>query len=313
MKFYRSVSLAACLAALAPGLALAATTAQPTYGSPNSVQFQAARTALDLHDVDFDFESSGDAGEEGPLIDGDSDTVGAAFTYWGFTGQQGQRFDLRYQRARRLGEGTRARLLIDAPINILRADREGVSPGGTALLGTLSVGVELPVKPNWLITPRVSYGFVAAGQFFGGAGEIATGSVTSRFKLPSVGRGSLTLGNSIIHTRTIKLFSENAFRARSENVLWRNGVAYQLPLKARMFGRQASLRASYVFTFTTGGKSLYEQIHEAGLSIGVRTREAEQKNRFEQLRVGVLYTRSKHEFARQFGYDSLTLTLGYRF
>lgn len=288
----------------------------PTYGSPNSVQFQSARTALDLHDSDFDFEPSGDASEEGTLIEGDSDTVGAAFTYWGVTGQQGQRLDLRYQRARRLGEGSRARLLIDAPINILRADREGPLPGsegGTALLGTLSVGVELPVKPNWLITPRVSYGFAAAGRYFGGSGEIATGSVTSRFKLPKVGRGDLTIGNSVIHTRTIKLFSENAARVRSENLLWRNGVAYQLPLKGRMFGRQASLRASYVFTFTTGGKSLYEQIHEAGLSIGVRTREAEQKNRFEQLRVGLLYTRSKHEFAKQFGYDSLTLTLGYRF
>ena len=302
------VTVFALLLALLPGTALAAPYL-PTYGSPNSLQFQTVRTDLDLEAV----EPEGDD-RRGP--EGDSDTIGGAFTYWGVTGQSGQRYDIHYQHARRVFEGSRARFLVDVPINILHAGPDkvtGETAGATAVLGTVNAGLEVPVQKNWLITPRVSYGAASAGAYFGGDGELVAGSVTSRVKIGNVGRGDLIIGNMIAYTHTVKLLTNEKFYAPTINWVFRNGVAYQLPLKTRMFGRQASIRASYVFTTATQDPLFYKSVHEVGFSIGVRSREAEQKNRFDQLRIGILYTHSKNEFAAHFDYDAATLTLGYRF
>lgn len=301
-------TVSALLLALLPGTAFAAPYL-PITGSPNSLQFQAGRTSLDL-------ESIGPEGDDrqGPM--GDSDTIGGAFTYWGVTGQSGQRYDVHYQHARRVSEGSRMRFLVDVPINILHSgpDRLINEPSGaTAVLGTVSAGLEVPVQKNWLITPRVSYGVASAGRFFGGDGEILTGSVTSRAKIANVGRGDLTIGNMVAYTHTVRILTGKNFFGTRVNWVFRNGLAYQLPLKTRMFGRQASIRASYVFTTATQDPMFYKQVHEVGFSIGVRSREAEQKNRFDQLRIGILYTHSKNEFAANFDYDAATLTLGYRF
>lgn len=282
----------------------------PTYGSPNSIQFQAVKAALDLESV----EPEG-ADRMGP--EGDSDTIGGALTYWGVPGQTGERYDAHYQHARRVFKGSRARLVIDVPINVLHAGTItspfGTEKGDTATLGTVSVGLELPAKSNWIVTPRVSYGVAAAGDYFGGNGELLTGSLTSRYQIRQIGRGDLVIGNSIAYTHSAKLITSQQFFAPTVNWVFRNGLAYQLPLKSRMFGRQTSLRASYVFTITTTDPVVYKHEHEFGLSFGVRTREAEQKNRFEQLRVGLLYTHSNLSFLPHSGYDAGTVTLGYRF
>lgn len=300
--------VSAIVLALLPGTALAAPYL-PITGSPNSLQFQSGRTALNLETVEPEGED-----RQGPQ--GDSDTIGGAFTYWGVRGQSGQRYDVHYQHARRVSEGSRMRFLVDVPINVLHSgpDRLINEPAGaTAVLGTVSAGLEVPVQKNWLITPRVSYGVASAGRFFGGDGEILTGSVTSRAKIGNLGRGDLILGNMVSYTHTVRVLTGKNFFGTTVNWVFRNGAAYQLPLKTRIFGRQASLRASYVFTTATKDPLFYKNVHEVGFSIGVRSREAEQKNRFDQLRIGILYTHSKNEFAANFDYDAATLTLGYRF
>ena len=281
-----------------------------TYGSPNSLQFQAVKTALDLQDIQPE-------GEDRVGPEGDSDTIGGALTYWGVPGQTGERFDGQYQHARRVFKGSRARLVIDVPINILHANgnttKFGVFNGSTAELGSVNVGLEVPVAPNWLITPRVSYGVAGADDYFGGSGELATASLTSRYQIRKIGRGDLVIGNSVAYTHSAMVFTTQPFFAPTINWVFRNGLAYQLPLKSRMFGRQASLRASYVYTVATKDPVTYKHEHEVGLSIGVRTREAEQKNGFEQLRVGLLYTHSQFAFVSSSKYDAVTMTLGYRF
>lgn len=288
--------------------------AEPRYGSPNSMQFQASSVALDLNAPDIGDDETGT-----PIPDGDADTIGGAFTYYGAGIQKGQRYEGRYQLQRRLGEGTRARLLVDLPVAVSHADKIatpfGPVGGGTAVYGTLSVGVELPAKPNWLITPRFAYSNLQAGQYFAGDGELITASVTSRYKIAKVGRGDVTIGDMIAYTQTVDTFlAKQPFYSLTRNYVLRNGLAYQFPLKSRLFGRQTSVRASYVFTYTGGDAGLaYKQLHEVGINFGIRTREAEQKNRFEQMRVGLLYTHGKNEFDGKAGYDAVTLTLGYRF
>ena len=282
----------------------------PTYGSPNSVQFQAVRAALDLEDIQPE-------GEDRLGPEGDADTIGGALTVWGVPGQTGERYDARYQHARRVFKGSRARLVIDVPVNVLHAGTLtspfGVEKGDTAAMGTVSVGLELPAKSNWIVTPRLAYGVAAAGDYFGGNGELFTGSLTSRYQIRQIGRGDLVIGNSISYTHSAKLITSQQFFAPTVNWVFRNGLAYQLPLKSRMFGRQSSLRASYVFTITTTDPVVYKHEHELGLSIGVRTREAEQKNGFEQLRMGLLYTHTNFSSAPHSRYDAATVTLGYRF
>jgi hypothetical protein len=295
--------------ALVPGLARAQAY-YPTYGSPNSLQFQAVKSALDLDSI----EPEGEA-RFGP--EGDADTIGGALTYWGVSGQNGQRYEARYQHARRVFKGSRARLVIDAPFAVSHAGTSvsafGSEPGATAVLGTINVGLEVPVMPNWLITPRVAYGVALASDYFGGNGELASASLTSRYQIRHVGRGDVVIGNAVTYTHSDKLLTRQPGFFPAVNWVFRNGLAYQLPLKSRMFGRQSSLRASYVFTVTTLNEVPYKHEHEVGLSMGVRTREAEQKNGFEQLRMGLLYTHSHEGFVPHGGYDSITATFGYRF
>lgn len=295
--------------ALVPGMAHAQAY-YTTHGSPNSLQFEAVKSALDLESIEPEGED-----RFGP--EGDADTIGGAITYWGVSGQNGQRYEARYQHARRIFKGSRARLVIDMPVDISHAGTSvsefGSEPGATAVLATVNVGLEVPVQPNWLITPRVAYGVALAGDYFGGNGELASASLTSRYQIRHVGRGDVVIGNAVTYTHSDKLLTSQQGFFPAVNWVFRNGVAYQLPLKSRMFGRQSSLRASYVFTVTTLTDVPYKHEHEVGLSMGVRTREAEQKNGFEQLRMGLLYTHSHEPFVPHGGYDSLTVTFGYRF
>ena len=295
---------------------------EPRYGSPNSMQFQNAAVSLDLFDVQPE-------GADAFTPEGDSDTIGGAFTYGKAGFQHDERYDLHYQHARRIGEGTRARFLVDVPVSIAHYDQYDVQfkfgntpvgppvpfGGHTAVYGTVNVGVEFPVTPNFLVTPRISYSNTQAGSYFAKDAELANGSVTGRYKLPQVGRGDLVFGGMIAYSHTIDTFlAKQPFFDSLDFWTARGGLAYQLPLKRRIFGRQSSLRASYVFTEQFGEKGFaYTQVHEAGVSIGVRTREAEQKNRFEQMRVGLLYTHTKNNFTGAAGYDAVTATFGYRF
>ncbi|MEK7342968.1 MAG: hypothetical protein AABZ73_03995 [Pseudomonadota bacterium] len=302
----KTMMIAATLAALLPGIAQAS----PYYasiGSPNSMQHTAITTALNLNDLDYD----DDPDTPGFDIEGDADTIGGAFTYWGSAGVEGQRYELRYQKAMRVSEGSRARILIDPVLNVLH-----VNDGQTTIMGTLSTGVELPVQPNWLITPRVAYSASDNDGYFGASSEVLTLSATSRYKIAQVGRGDLTIGNMVGWSTTtdIGIGKDPGFYFKEDVWSFRNGVAYQLPFKGRMFGgRQGSLRASYTWTKLTGDPQSYEDVHEAALSVGIRTREAEQKSRAEQLRIGLIYTHGTSSFSHDFDFDAVTLTVGYRF
>lgn len=295
--------------------------AEPRYGGANSLQFQSASVGLDMFDIQ----------PEGPdrfLPEGDSDTIGGAFTYGKAGFQKIERLDLHYQHARRFREGSRARLVFDLPVNILHADKGTVivrnppTPdisfgfgGATNVAATASLGVEIPVSSNFVITPRVSYGNSQAGGYFLFDAEVLGASVSTRYRLPKVGRGELIFGGLVGYSHEIKTFlSKQILPANDHFWTLRGGVAYQLPLKTRLFGRQASVRASYVYTRETGVPfAMFEQVHEVGFNIGVRTREVAMKSRFEQLRFGVIYTHAVNAFTSKASYDAATLTFGYRF
>jgi hypothetical protein len=79
-----------------------------------------------------------------------------------------------------------------------------------------------------------------------------------------------------------------------------------LPLDYMVFGRGASVRASYVFTNYTGDPLYVEHYSEASLSFGVRSREGQLHNTFEALRLGVTATWGPR-------YNLLSGAIGFRF
>lgn len=302
----KKIVIAAAVASLVPGTAFA-TPFYASIGSPNSLQHVAVTTALNLNDLDYD-ENLDTPGFD---MEGDADTIGGALTYWGSDGVEGQRYELRYQKALRPFEGNRARVLIDPVLNVLH-----VNDGKTAVLGTLSTGVEIPVQPNWTITPRVAFGASDNDGSFGASSEVLTLSATSRYKIAQVGRGDLTIGNMVgwSTTTNIGIGKDPGVYFKEDVWAFRNGVAYQLPFKGRLFGgRQGSIRASYTWTKLTGDPQSYEDVHEAAVSVGIRTREAEQRSGSEQLRIGLIYTHGTNRFSHDFDFDAVTLTIGYRF
>ncbi|RYM14516.1 hypothetical protein [Sphingobium cupriresistens] len=280
---------------------------QLSCGSPDSANFRAVADALDM---DFDFD-----------LDGDSDTIGGAATAWSVANEDGQRFDLKYAKGIRLSERNRTRLLITVPARYLNVNSTAgglaSAHGGLKAFSIgLGVGVQIPVSTNWWLTPRVSYTATDASKGLGGDGELASATLSSNYRFAGIGRGELTMGNLVGYTQTVRTgitSQDSADYFKQRNWWFRNGLAYQLPLGGRMFGRQTSLRTSYVFTLGAKDTMAFEQVHEAAINFGFRMRETEQRAGSDLLRVGLLYTHAKNEYFKNADYDSLTLTVGYRF
>jgi len=283
---------------MAPSLAHAYSTYPPYYqipGTPNSVQLQTLKTGLNLEDI-----ADESAARFGPA--GDSDTIGVAQTRWDSQFSNGDRTDGQYEKTWRPFEGSRARLLLDIPVSVVTVDHER----GSAVLGSINLGLEVPVLSNWSITPRLAYG-IGDGGDISSNGEIAAASVTSRYRVTQIGRGDLVVGDMVSYTTTVKTgVNSQPFYQPTRNWAFRNGIAYQYPLETRLWGRQASLRISYVNTQLTGDPVPYSHYNELAANIGVRLREATAKTGSDLLRFGFLYTWTDD-------YHAATVTLGYRF
>jgi hypothetical protein len=278
---------------------------QLTCGSPDSANFRAIADALDM---DFDFD-----------VSGDSDTIGGAATGWGMANEDGQRFDLKYAKGIQLSEGSRTRLVLTGTTRYLRVNSTGA--GGiagahgalSAFSAEIGAGVQIPVAHDWWLTPRVSYTATAASQGLAGDNEVVALTLSSNYRFSGIGRGELTMGNLVGYTQTVDTGITSTDYFKQRNWWFRNGLAYQLPLKGRMFGRQTSVRGSYVFTYGSKDTMAFKQLHEAAINFGFRMRETEQRTGSDLLRVGLLYTHAKNEYFKKADYDSLTLTVGYRF
>ena len=256
------------------------------YGTPHSIQFSAFKQSLNIEDIDV--EGAGRFTDEG-----DADTIGVAYTHFGSNGVEGNRLEGRFEKAWRPFAGSRARAIVD-----VRGQAVWIGSHVSGA-GLVTAAVEVPMKPNWSLTGRIGGGGVLSDSFFGSGGAIYTAAATSRWRAAQLGRGDLVIGNSAIFTGVTTA-------GGTKNVAFRNGLAYQFPLKGLTFGRQTSMRVSYTNTYVVGDPVPYDLYHEAAVNFGVRLRQNDQKSRFEALRIGLLYTRASH-------YNAGTLTVGYRF
>ncbi|MDO6415199.1 hypothetical protein Q4F19_12475 [Sphingomonas sp. BIUV-7] len=266
----------------------------PLAGNPGSLQASMVRSALDL--------TNGDSLVEGGAnTSGDPWIVGAAYT----TGSAGRfsvgRTDGRIMRGFRLFEGNRALLKFDLPFSYAHANKI------TSYTAQVGLGLETAlIEQRWSVEPRIAYGAVFSRQA-GSAGTILQGSVTSRYLIQGIGRGRLVIGNMVGYGATLAPPATNAnFNPDLRNWSFRNGLAYELPLKMRMSGRLTSLRASYGYTAFAGDKLRNNHFHEATLSFGLRGREESVRASRDLVRLNFNTTQAR-------GYHSYTAGLGFRF
>lgn len=271
----------------------------PLAGNPGSLQSTMIRSALDLTVGDSLIEE--EDGNGGANTAGDPWIVGASYT----TGNAGRfdidRVDARIQRSFRIFEGNRALLKFDLPFNYSRISGQ---KGYSAQLG---VGLEYPViARKWSLEPRIAYGAVYSADA-GSAGNIVQASVTSRYVVGGLGRGRLVIGNMIGYSTTLDPIGTSAnLNPDLKNTVLRNGLAYELPLKTRLGGRSASVRASYGYTKLLGSDLRNDNFHEATLSFGIRGREESVRATRDLIRFNLSTIQAK-------GYHTYSAGVGFRF
>lgn len=249
----------------------------PVVGSPQSLQHQNVEQALDLSEPLIGgglFPQSGV--EDIPW------GLGGRIGYVNRSGTVGTQFDLRLSRMFRLHESSRALLIVDLPVSYFHAS------GNKLLRASTSVAVRLPLSNIWAVEPRIGYGYVAGEQ---GRlnGQVASASITSLLHLQDpMGRGAFTLGNMLGYTKVtaMKMFGK-LLDTKTENIVLRSAIAYELPIARRTAARQLSLRGSYTLTSFEGDQLHAKTYHDVTLSLGVRARNMDVRNGFEMLRIGL--------------------------
>ena len=156
------------------------------------------------------------------------------------------------------------------------------------LQGGAAIGLEQPIfDGRWSLEPQISWGFAVSNKIES-IGHIAAATLTSRYRIDGIGRGYFIIGNMIGYTETLSTAMFGAeLNPHLRNWVFRNGVAYELPLNFMVMGRGASVRASYEITNFTGDPLFLNQFQEAALSFGVRSREGVLHNSYEALRLGI--------------------------
>lgn len=266
----------------------------PLAGNPTSLQGALVRAGLDLSSPESTLDNTyNDSGE--PWL------LGLNYSRVSAGRFDGDHWNARLQRNFRLGEGTRSMLKVNLPASLSYYD------GQISADVNFGLGYEFQVIPNrWTLEPRLGYGLEVSPDLLS-AGQIVSGSLTSRYRIDA-GRGYVIVGNMVGYTTTLStagLLGAD-FNPDVHNTVFRNGLAYELPLKAQLGGRSQSLRASYSYTKLTGTDLYLDSFHEVGVSVGVRSRELDARNSFEMFRIGVSGTFGKD-------YQSANLTLGARF
>jgi hypothetical protein len=276
----------------------------PIAGNPYSLQGTLIRDALDLS-ADVSALEASIAGAQ--AADEPAWMVGVSVGQADAGRFASERLDARVQRTFRVMEGGRSRLKLEAPLSFTQTE------GAVQVVGGLAAALEMPlIDRRWSVEPRVAYGAVVAPDL-GSVGHMMSATVTSRLVFEQVGRGHIVIGNMVGYTTTLPVgfFDDEesglaAVDPELGNGVFRNGVAYQFPLRGQFLGRQPSVRASVTHTAFTGDPLFLDSYTDVGLSLGVRGREGTPRNAFELLRLSANFVFGED-------YEAFNLTLGYRF
>jgi len=216
-------------------------------------------------------------------------------------GHSGVQVDGLVNRSWRIGTGTRALITLEVPFSY----RDVQNNRDWRVYAAASAA--LPVSRHWTATPRIAFGFAnAIDQEI--KGQMLSVSLTNAYRIDRfIGRGSLTLANLVGYTRVVHMeYVGKPIGTQTANYAIRSGFAWDYPMPGRVFGRQATVRYSYAYTYYGGDELYARNAHEVTTSLGVRGREATPRNRFETLRLGLMARLGR-------GYKSAFVFTGIRF
>jgi len=272
-------------------------------GNPASVQAQVVTAGLDF--------SGNVPGNDAPTTTSTGQpTMGLSESQWGvglqagrieMSGRGGNQIEARINRSFRVLAGSRSLLSVDVPLSYQRLG------GQDQWRGFAGLSLVVPLTRKWTIEPRLAYGFATMPEQKL-SGQVASVSLTNRLFFGHVfGRGQLSVGNLVGYSRTVNVrYAGAAVGGTRENWNLRGALAYELPFKSRVLGRQSSIRASYAYTRFFGDELYARYMHDATLSLGVRMREGTVRSRFETLRIGM-------SGALAHGYNRISGFVGVRF
>jgi hypothetical protein len=265
---------------------------QLTCGSPDSTNAQAMTEALDL---DFDFDGHG---RKGVTTSIGSFEAGA---------EDGARASLSYRHVVPLSGLGGARLAISVPLHYVRADDvpgQWLAGHGRASAWSAGVrlGLQIPLSPNWWITPAISYTAMDADRLLGGDGEMTTSSLSTNGRIPGILGGEVQLAGLVGYSRAVRTGltgQDAADYSRQRNGWLSAGIAYQAPM-----GRDMALRTDY--SFTHGGKDslAYDNTHRASLMLKFLPVSESAR----AVSIGLTYVRAEHALPGMADYKSLSLT-----
>ena len=267
----------------------------PLAGNPYALLGSMSRSALDLAEGDSLIEQGDKANSSGdPWI------IGAAYSGGSADRFNLSRIDARVVKGWRIFEGNRARLKLDIPFSYTTVQ------GSSAYAGQIGLGLEVPlIAQTWSVEPRIAYGATFSADQ-GSAGHILQATIASRVVLNGVGRGKVIIGNMVGYSTTLNTPGDTNLNPDFQKFLFRNGLAYDLPLKLRLANRGTSVRGSYTFTNFTGERLFNNNFHEFTVSFGLRGREDTPKALRDVFRVNFTTVQAK-------GFSTFTGGLGFKF
>ena len=214
--------------------------------------------------------------------------------------------DVAFERGFRVGENSRDRIKISVPVTYLKFDDVNQTTG------SIRVGYEHQIiDGKWIVEPSVGAGYsfsdgeVLAGQ--AEAGALWALGLASRYKIAPVGKGHIVIGNAVGYSNTFDIQIEGSFQSpKISNTHIRNGIAYQVPVGERIFGRMGTLRTSYTHTLVEGDEVAVDEYHDISFNYGVGSRESTIRSFAETFRVGFSTTLGKD-------YEAYSITAGFKF
>jgi hypothetical protein len=274
------------LASVAWKTVMLADAANPLIGNPNSLQSTLARDSLDM--------------SAPSLALGESEVVGAVGNpfspaRWMLGGQTGRvasntaemnYVDAEAEFAHSVFDGSGGRLRISAPVSAAVYDGEP----GARFAGALRVGYEQPLLTHrWVVEPSVGVAVLYDSSNLFESGAVYSVGLASRFKLATVGRGDVVIGNAVSEDSTVEIPVGGGFATpKIRTTTYRNGLAYQTPLGGDALGRQGAFRASYTYTCVSGDKGVASNYHEVALNYGVGPRNRSGGPGKGELRLGLV-------------------------
>jgi len=275
--------------------------ANPLTGGPSSLQGLLTNSTLDLTQTS---ESLGEGGSNGYaptrfdasglMFGGQAGRLSASSLEASYV-QRGAQPDYR------VAEAGGGKLTISAPISVMASD----GAGRTNVVGALRMSYAQPLLPGrWVVAPSAGIGWLYSSDNLLESGALYSLGVSSLFRLADVGKGHLVLGNSVVYASTFAIPLGNELATpRIANTIYRNGLAYQIPLGGPASGHAGMLRASYAYTCMTGDRGPFSRYHELALNYATGRRQGSTP---EGMRLGVVANLGG-------GYTGGAVSLGYVF